>query len=331
MERPEERLALIEQYERDGHVARIVDVRQWPVTLGRALDNHVVIDDPHLAPYHARLALAEGGALQLQALPSRNGVEFNDRLVAGTVAVPSGGGVLQLGATRLRLRLAGETLAPEKPLAAGGRGGALAPVLTGAAVFALLLATHALALDPGADYSAWLPPLMGLPGAVALWCALWALMSKLFQHRFDFIGHLRIVLPWLLAMMLTDALWPLATSAMAAPLLWKLGGLLQAVLLALLVRAHLAHLLPLHQRAVTATVAIFALGGGALSAALTYRNTDSLFAAPYMSTLPMPALRLAGTVPSATLVQDMAPLAEKLAERVRKSRADDDGADDAGD
>jgi hypothetical protein len=35
-------------------------------------------------------------------------------------------------------------------------------------------------------------------------------------------------------------------------------------------------------------------------------------------------LRLAGTAPSAALVQDMAPLADELAARVQQHRAEDD-------
>ena len=46
----------------------------------------------------------------------------------------------------------------------------------------------------------------------------------------------------------------------------------------------------------------------------------------------MPALRLGGTVPTSTLVQDMAPLTAKLAQRAKKAREDDnDDGDAAGD
>ena len=328
MERPEERIALIELVERDGHVARSVDVWHWPLTLGRALDNHIVIADPHIAEHHARLAVAEDGTLALHALPSRNGLLFNERKVSTPVPVPQAGGLLHMGATTLRLRRSGETLAPERPLALRPRAAFKPPLLAGLAMFVLLLTNHWLALDPGADYSAWLPLVVGLPVVLAGWCALWALMSKLFQHRFDFAGHLRIALPWMLAMTLVDLVWPLLTASVAMPKLWMLNGSLNAVLLALLVRAHLGHLLPLHLQAVTASVAAVALAGGALSVALTFRQNDSLVATPYMSTLPLPALRLAGSVPSATLVQDMAPLAAQLAERVKQARADEDGDSD---
>ena len=326
MDRPEERLALIELLERDGRVGRCVDVHAWPLTLGRALDNHLVIDDPHLAPQHAVLALDDSGKLQLQALPSHNGLRLNGRAVDGSVAVPTGGALVQLGTTRLRLRRAGETLAPERLLPGGGDAGVAPHALMALAIATLLVVAQALALDPGAPYTAWLPMVVGLPMVVVAWCAVWALMSKLFQHRFDFAGHLQTLLPWLLALTLVDLLWPQVTAALAMPRMWQLGGPLQALLAALLVRAHLVHVLPQRPRVVSAVVAGLFVGGMVLSAALVFRQTDSLAPSPYMSTLPLPSLRLGGTVPVATLMQDLGPLAATLAQRAKKA-AEDDGAD----
>ncbi len=326
MDHAQERLALIELHERDGRSARYVDVLGWPLRLGRAIDNDVVIDDPHVAAHHALLEPGAEGGLQLRVLDTVNGVGVGrQRVAAGRVlALPAAGALLQLGATRLRLRLPAERLAPELPLRALGRGQRLLPWLAGGALLAFQAAEHWLVLDPGADYSAWLPLLAGLPGILVAWCGLWALMSKLFQHRFDFTGHLRIALPWLLGMVVADALLPQAAAALALPWLWQLSAPLQALLLALLVRAHLAHTLPGHQRAVTTAVAALALAAGGISLALTYRANDRYTAAPYMSTLPMPALRLAGTVPPQRIVDAMAPLAAKLAQRVKKARADDE-------
>ncbi len=329
MDRPDtQRLALIELHERDGRIGRVVDVWRWPLTLGRAMDNDVVIDDPHVAAHHATLQPDEHGALRLLPLASRNGVAVNGRRGDEPSVLPAGGAELQLGTTRLRLRLPGEVLAPELPLPPGG-GGLRKPLLLGLLAFALLLVQHWIALDPGADYNAWLPTLVGVPAVLAGWCAAWALMSKLFQHRFDFNGHLRIVLPWLLGMTALEMLWPQLTAALATRWLWMLGAPLQALLGALLVRAHLEHVLPAHRKAVNLSLAALVVAGGGLSLAATWRATQSLSPSPYMSTLPPPALRLAGTVPSATLVQEMAPLAERLNERAKKSRQDDEGDSDS--
>lgn len=331
MERADaQRLALIEIQERAGVFGRTVDVHRWPLTLGRAMDNDVVIDDPHLAPNHARLDVDEDGCVKLTPLPSLSGVRVDGSAVSGELRLPAGGASLQMGATRLRLRLPGEVLAPELPMPAA-LGGLARPLLMGLAMWLLLMIGHWISIDPGSDFNTWLPLLAAFPAVLAGWCGLWALMSKLFQHRFDFLGHLRLVLPWLLAMTVAGYALPQLAASLALPALWMLDGPVQALLAALLLRAHVAHVLQQHRRAVDITLGALVLAAGGLSLAGTWRATRSLSPALYMSTLPMPALRLAGTVPSAELVQQLGPLAQKLAERAKKSRKEDDGDEAEGD
>ena len=329
MVHPEERLALIECFERDGRTGRTVDVHAWPLTLGRALSNHVVLDDACVAPRHARIEPDAQGRLVLAVLDTANGVMVDGRRHAAgeTCSLPETGATLQLGHTRLRLRLPGEVLEPEKPLPAAAA--VLTPWLLAIALMALALAELALSLDPGADLTAWLPVVVGLPVAVAGWCGLWALLSKVFQHRFDFASHLRITLPWMLAIQVADALLPQLAASLAWPGLWRLTVPLQVVLFALWLREHLVHVLPGYRRTVTAAVAVVTLAGSAISLSFIHRSTDSYSRAPYMSTLPLPATRLAGTVAPALLVQDMARLAGPLAARAQKAREEDeeDGAE----
>ena len=327
-QRSAHRLALIEWVEREGHPARRVDVQAWPVTLGRALDNDIVLDDPHVAAHHAvlePLGSPDGSAIALRVLATRNGVLLGGRQVDGTAAqaLPADGALLQMGLTAVRLRLPGEVLPAERLLA--GPAGAALPrtLLMGMALMALLCAQQAIALDPGAEFAAWLPTLFGVPMLLLAWCGLWALLSKLFQHRFDFTGHLCIALPWLLGFGLLDAAWPQLTSALNWPAAWRLTPALAALGAALLIHAHLRHTLPARPRAVSLTVAALLLLGGGISVAGSLRTYDSPFSTPYMSTLPLPALRLAGSVPAATLVQDMAPLAARLVERARRAREED--------
>jgi hypothetical protein len=331
MDQPSQRLALIEVTDREARSPRFVDVRAWPVRIGRAIDNEVVVEDPHLAPCHAAIAVDQEGRLCLTVHDAVNGAtQGAERLVTGVRwPLPPEGAVLQMGTTRLRIRLPGETLAATAPL---GGGRTLQPstvAACGVALLALQLAEQWLALDPGADLAIWLPLLLGMPTAVAAWCGVWALLSKLFQHRFDFSGHLRIALPWLLAVGLLDALWPQLAASLGQPWLWSLSPPLQGLLGVLLVRAHLLHLLPQHPRAVTAALGALALSAVALSATLTLRSTDRLSSAPYMSTLPLPTLRMAGTVPVGEAVEAMGPLADKLARRAQKARTDDETTADA--
>lgn len=321
----QQRLALIELQGRDGRQLAAVAVHAWPLTLGRALDNDIVIDDPYVAAHHATLAPDADGTLQLQVGDTANGVRLGTRqLAAGsTEPLPAGSTAFTLGQTALRLRLPGEVLAPEK-LLLPTRGLAL-PLLCAALVMVLVLANHWVTLDPGADATAWLSLLAGVPVAVALWTGLWALGSKIFQHRFDFMGHLRILLPWLLAIEAVDAILPPLAAALGWPWLWRLVPPLQLLLAAVLVRQHLVQLLPQAVHRVSLAVASALVVGGAISLTRTLRATDRWSNPPYMSTLPVSGLQWTAPGDPAALVQELEPLAAKLAERVQRAKTEERG------
>ena len=329
MEPRQDRIALIEILDRDGRVARSMDVRRWPLSLGRALDNDLVLDDPHVAAAHAQLQLDDSGALRLSVGDTVNGVSVGDQTHAAgaQVSLPAAGALMQVGGLRLRLRLPGETLAPERELAPPSRSRAGLLFMAGLLLMTLTLLTHALALDPQADATAWMPPLLGLPVVIAGWCGIWALASKLFQHRFDFMGHLRVTLPWLLAIELVDALLEPLAASLAWPGLWRAVAPAQALMGALMLRQQLLLVLPLSRRGVSAVVALATGVAAAISLTITHRATDRFSRPAYMSTLPLPGLILADPVPAPLLLQEMATLAQALAARVRKTKADEE--DDA--
>ena len=54
------RLAVVEILDRDGHTRQLVPVSHWPVTIGRAIECDVVLDDPHVAAQHATLDDKDG-------------------------------------------------------------------------------------------------------------------------------------------------------------------------------------------------------------------------------------------------------------------------------
>ena len=344
MDRPEDRVALITQLDRDGRALRSVDVLAWPLTLGRGLDQQLVLNDISVAAHHATLALDDSGALVFTVGPSINGAWLNGQHLAAGASrvVPAQPSSLQLGHTKLLLRQRDEQLATEQPLpahllrgaAARGWGGLQAHThlwLVGALLMAALVLQQGLSLDPGADFTTWLPALVGLPPAVVAWCASWALLSKLFQQRFEFLAHLHIALPGLLLIQVLEALLPLLAASLGWPLLWRLTPVLRVLLMAGVVYRHLALLMPNQpQRAAAAIVAATAVGG-AINLAFIHRSTDRLSAPAYMSSLPLPLLDTTRAAPSASLVQELAPLATRLQLRVQKARADDSAEGDDGD
>jgi hypothetical protein len=100
-------LALIEVLARDGSVRERHRVMHWPQRIGRAIDADLVLDDVHVAAEHLLLQPDAAGQLQAQALPSHNGLRLNRRRIAAgnTVALLSGQ-ALEVGGTRLRVRMA---------------------------------------------------------------------------------------------------------------------------------------------------------------------------------------------------------------------------------
>ena len=326
MEPRQDRLALIEVLDRDGRVARCVDVLYWPLSLGRALDNDLVLDDPHVAAEHARLQIDDSGALLLSVGDTVNGVTVDERSHAAgaQVALPGSGALLQIGGLRLRLRLPGETLAPERALPLRVRSSSGMLFFAGLLLMAMVMLSHGLTLDPQADATSWLPPLLGLPVVIAGWCGMWALASKLFQHRFDFMGHLRITLPWMLAIEMVDALLEPLAASLAWPGLWRTVPPVQVLMGALMLRQQLLLVLPLSRRGVSAVVAVVVGVAAVISLTITHRATDRFSRPAYMSTLPLPDLILVEPVTVPVLVHEMSALAERLAERVRKAKADDD-------
>ena len=345
MDRPEERLALIEWLDRDGHVLRAVDVWRWPVSIGRALDNTVVLDDPHVAAHHVVIEQSDiepssanesepthETMLGLRVLAGLNAVHVDAQALAAGErrTVPSDGMLLQLGHTRLRLRLRGETLAAEQTLALAMPPNGLRLASCALVMAALLAAANWIGLDPGADLTAWLPLLLGFPALIALWCGLWALVSKLFQGRFDFMGHAAIALPWFLIIEVLDLALPQLAAALGWPLLWRMTGPLAAVLMAWLLYQHFCLVLPRMRRGIGVAIGAMLLCWAGVTWTLNWRQHDRLDAAPYMPVLPMAGWRVGTPSKPDDLLEAMQPLRERLKARVDKAARDEPEAGDSG-
>jgi len=324
------RLALIELLHRDGRPLQYVDVVAWPFSMGRALDNDLVLDDPHVAAHHARLDRAEDGTVLLRLGETLNGARMGGhRLTAGESAtLDAGEGAFQLGGTHLRLRLPQLPLAPERPLPATSQ-----PAwVTGALLVVLAILTYWpawLRTDPGRDTSEWVPMLLALPVGVALWCLLWALASKLFQHRFDFWGHLGVASRVLAPLMALDLLLPQVGASLSWPWLWQASQWLFPFTLAVLGWQHAQ--LVVGGRAMT--LALVCLGllvlGIAPGLVRHERQFERLNDSAYMATLPLPAWRWHRADTVEQLITDTRALESVLKARVEAARKD--AAADEGD
>jgi Inner membrane component of T3SS, cytoplasmic domain len=292
------KLAVVEVLDRDGHARLIVPVWSWPVTIGRAIDCDVVLDDVHAAARHATLS-DESGVLTLVVGDTVNGVWMKRTRVAAAerVDVPAGE-VFQIGATRLRVRRVADELSPERPLVEEPAGRRVRVVALAAAVMAWAAGQFWLNTDPGGRLTDFLPIVLGLPLALAFWSGLWAVGSKLFRHRFDFWPHAHIAFSYSLAMNVLALALPIAAFSTGWAFPSRVAGIVVGGVAWAMVRAHLALLLPARPRMLTGVMGAFFIVGLSLFLVRNYQVHDRLFPQLYTTALAPPVLRLAPTVPT---------------------------------
>lgn len=330
-------LALIERLDRDGHVLQSTLVYRWPMKIGRSFEADLVLDDPHLAPLHAELDEVNG-QVHLRVGETINGaVVGNKHLQAGEAMALDVARALRLGNTRLRVRLASEPMAPERPLDRHLVQAALAPV--GASLWRVVLPLLLISLlsmlfdewldnDPGTPLNNYLSSSLILLGVTMGWALFWSLGSKLFQGKLDYLAHLRLTLIYGLVWTVLDAVLPLLAFATDWSFLSHVSGVVGAGVLCALVWAHLGLILPGHRAGVTVGVATMYLVGLGLHIWLNEQRTGQAFTERYVTALPPPAWRLASAKPASVLIQDARDLKDKLDRQAKEDQTDD--AADAG-
>ena len=313
-------VAIVEVLDRDGRARVALPVRRWPITIGRAITSDVVLDDPYVAAHHATLSEGEGG-LHAIAGETINGVWLKTRQVpAGERIALSAGDILQVGATRLRIRRAGDVVAAERRWVPEASGSAGTVGLLTLLFVAWTAAERWLLTDPGGRATDYLPVLVGGPIALAIWAAFWSVGSKLVRHRFDFWSHARIALLGTLGMGAAGLTLPLLAFASGWSWPSRIGPVVVSAIGWSAVAGHIGRLLPGRPRTLAAVMASLFVAGLGLYGVHHYDTQDRVFPELYVATLGPPALRLAPTVPTARFVEEARALQAVLEAHV----ADDD-------
>ena len=330
-----ETLALIETLDRDGQPRQVLRVSQWPVRIGRAIDCDLVLDDPHVAPLHATLALRDDG-VHVEPAASVNGVRLGRAAIApGSAPLLPGSSQMTLGATTLRVRLAGEVLAPEQrllDLQQYERRHAV--TLMALILFAALWKGFELWLStmPGTQGSVLAWSYLSAPAGLVVWCALWAIGSMIFQRRFAFWAHLYVALTWLLVAVVAEAVAGQLAFALSMPSIEKLGRIVFVLAIAMMLWRHVGLLMPTRRRAFAVAIAsALAVGGGLLLVDRSMQQ-QPLVGDLYLGTISLPGVRLVKPASADAFVKSAAPLEKTLSKWAKPDDGDDDdepeGADD---
>jgi hypothetical protein len=301
--------------------------------VGRAIDCDVVLHDPFVAPHHASLGPADDpSGLVITVGDSVNGVSVETqrslrRLSSGASSTLAPGSVCHVGRSALRVRLAGEALAPEEHLDhPSGRTRFRLTVGALAALLVWIYGTLWLGNEPDAGWDKYLPILIGAMFGVAGWSALWGLGSKLFQRQFRIVPHLQVLLAFLLASLAADAALAIASFSLSWPWLSHVRGWVEIGIFAALLGTHVALVLPGRERRVAATFGALCLLFLGVDGALNWRHHQRVFDELYVATLPPPALRLAGARPISELVEQLRPLQARLIRQAQEDEERDNAA-----
>jgi hypothetical protein len=289
-----------------------------PVTLGRAYDNDIVLDDPYADARHARIVSDETGALIVEDLgsvnalvgPGADGARQTRVVVRPDVEV-------RIGRTRLRFRDSEAPVPPALPDLpvpgsplrlphwVGTWWGQLGVSAAAIGAVGWITWLGSYAASPGSDV---FNTAVGLLLLAALWAGIWAVASRMVVQRFRFLGHLAVVSTFTIAGFALAAADEWATflfpDSAGKDLLVGGAGLL---MIAALVAGHLAlsSTMPRRRRwtaGLVTTAVVFAIG-----AVFTLVEDESFSDVPAFSASlkPFPAAWLpTATVAEFGLVED---------------------------
>lgn len=323
-------LGLLQATDRNGAVVARLEVRHWPVTVGRALSADMVLDDSHVAGEHLRISRTPEGGVHVQVLDSVNGATLG-RARHGRDAQFSwpAGEALALGRLKLGLRLAeapvpAEELLPHFPWRTTGW--TLAAL---AGMLALVLGQSWLTLTEPSQLARQLPGLLGVVAlGTTLWAGLWALATKLFTGHLQFWRHVRIACFSSLAVQAVSTLAGLLAFMFSLESLARFEGLMLLLGAAAAIYVHLTVIAPQRRRGLAVLVAGVAVLGTVALLGTNWLQNKRLSNKLYLSTLYPPSLRMAPAVPVAQFLEEAGSIRKRLDERLKDREPDSDTPED---
>ena len=256
-------LMWVEVLSHHGDVATRIPIASDEARIGRAFDNDVVVDDPHIAPHHVRIYRGDDGELVAEDVGTLNGLyaEHGGQRVKTLPLAKDPG--LRIGRTTLRVRDARRPVAPEK-LLTPPRAHARWAGLLGAVLMLILLVLQWLNLTTQPNANAVLLPLLGFVTVLALWTAAWSVLSRIFLGQAQFALMLRIAVTACIALVIWDQVAEYTSFSLAWRDAAEYSGLGAWALLGAACYGHLHAIGPRHMRAAMGLVIALVVAGAAM-------------------------------------------------------------------
>ncbi len=174
----------------------------FPVRIGRAFNNDIILKDPYVSPHHLRLE-CDGETCTVTDAGSENGFLLNGETKSGTVQVKSGD-ALRLGETEIALYAPDHPVADTLPLHKDY------PIFSWVAQPLNVLACFLLSIVITLGW-AWLEiwsdqeglaltaATAATAGIIILWAALWSVGGRLTRHKAHFRSHIALICLYMIA------------------------------------------------------------------------------------------------------------------------------------
>lgn len=299
-----------------------------PITVGRAYDNDVVVDDPHVAAHHLRIARSDEGVLMAEDLGSRNGLYVDRSRDRRNEVALDGEHELSIGTTLLRVRTAAYAVPAEQPVVRGLRfwPAAIACI---AGVFALAVLDLWLSETGEPKAIRYFTPLLILVIVVCVWTAAWSVVTRVFTGRARFGLHFLVAAAGLLAYSVYDQAAEIGAFAWSWTSLATSSYVVAWLLLGAIV---LAHLLAINRARAPLKLGIAVVLAAAGIAMQTLKQGEyrSNYGQPAtLSRLEPPALRMVSPQREAAFFTDTAALRASLDKARTEEPVGGDGSEEA--
>jgi MFS family permease len=237
-------LGYIEVLDARARVTARFNVEAWPVTIGRAYTNHVILDDPFVSPVHLSIAQDESGRLYANDLNSVNGLRDAPGGKRVAVLPLVSGTSFQIGHTVLRYCALEQWVAPTA-VEIDGRRRRVPSWCLGLASLSILLVAL-LSENYFDSYERFylarsVSETMATLSMVFSWAGLWSLLSRVVIGRFHYAEHFALACGAIMISLLftSGAEW-LEFLRPTLPALWVISVVGSGALIGGLVFGHLA-------------------------------------------------------------------------------------------
>ena len=320
----------VETLSRHGDVVSRQRFTATPITIGRAYDNDVVVDDPHVAAHHLRIVRSDEGVLKAEDLGSRNGLYLGRGRDKRSEIALDGDHELSIGTTMLRVRTASFAVPDEQPVIRGVRfwPAAIACI---AGVFLLAVLDLWLSETTEPKLIRYFTPLLIIAGIVVVWTAGWSVITRVFRGHARFGLHFLIVAAGMLAFSFYDQAAEMGAFAFSWTALTTTSYLVAWILLGAIVFAHLVAINP-SRKPIKLGIAILVAAAGIAMQTLKHGEFRSNYGQPVvLNRLEPPALRLVSPQREAAFFADAAKIRASLDKARTEEPSGGDGFAEDGD